>query len=71
MLIQRCMHCGEKVGRDTKLCQQCNLKSKRAEMDAANKEIFKKAGQEFHCEYCEREKRRKEDRLEQEEQYAG
>ena len=55
MIIQRCVHCDEKTSKDIKLYQHCKLKSQRQKMDEANREVFKKAGLEFHYKYCEKE----------------
>ena len=59
-----CMHCkgkvstvaglGEKV--KGKFCRYCGTKEKRAEMDKVNKEI----NPNFHCPFCEGERKSSE-----------
>lgn len=46
-LDQRCIHCGEPCPRGSKFCKYSNTAAAREEMNAANKEIFEKAGLTF------------------------
>ena len=55
--IYICMHCGDYMGTDKKLCKNCDSADKRREMDKENEAIATSHGRTFRCPYCARLKK--------------
>lgn len=52
--IQRCLHCGESIGIQSKFCRNCKDFDGRRKMDKENEKIFAEKGLKFNCVYCSR-----------------